>query len=1279
MVKKSLIWTYRAALTLLWLMIIVLTISILTLRYYVLPDIQNHKERIEQGISAAAGQKISIGAIEASWNGMNPHLSLRQVAIYDHQDRMALTLHEIETSLSWLSIPLFEPKLASLLIQGPVLSIRREADGSLLVAGIKMGGTSNPELGNWILRQSRIDITDATILWQDDMRKAPALTLNDVQLTIENPVWERLLDRHRFSLRATPSAGATHPIDLRGNLYGSDVTDLKQWDGTIYGRMDGTDIAVWRKWVDYPFELNEGYGAARFWLDLADGKAKQLTSDVILQKVRTRISKTSAEAKLNNLAGRLIWTSHDDGQSLQLERVKLATADGLKLENGVLGVRERRINDQDIIEGTIKLDEINLASINVLASHLPLPQKTTEQLNSIAPVGVVNQLQMQWKGNRNVLKEYDIRMQFQNLGMQAYEQIPGFSNLSGTLNANHKQGTVNINSQQAALDFKGLMRWPIPADKLTGVVKWSNHANGTDIRVTNLSISSPHIAGAVNAVYKHNTNKPSSIDLNGRFDRGDAKYALFYYPITLGEDTLSWLDSSIISGKVSDIQVVVRGDINQFPYVDSNNGLFKVTARLDDGVLDYGDGWPKIDKLGLDMLFQGSRMELNADTGNILGNQFKTVKAVIPVLDADDPILEVAGETQGSVSDGIRFVNNSPVLELTDGFTNDLRSTGQGKLNLALKIPLENVDVTKIKGSYQISNASMAGSSIPDITRINGNLEFTEDALNAKNITANIYGGPAWVDISTGKNRLVKITARGNVTDIGLSQAFGSGIGSLISGNADWFGDISVQPDQLDVTIRSNLAGMALDLPQPIGKFADEKMPLRIEKRQQSATEDLINISMANQVAAKVLRREVNEAYEIDRGEIGINVLPELPAQPGIEVRGSFEELNLDQWLAVLAKIKTAGGAQSASPLPIQRVNMSVNTLDVFERRINSLKLNAQQANNGWQMQIQSQEMNGNVEWTGDENGKIMARLTNLNVPAKSPKIDNLAPTPKTESRKLKYPDLDIVADSFVLGKKDLGKLELQASERGDDWRINELRISNPDSVLTADGEWHNWRRNPNTQMNVNWDIKQLGNTLGRLGYPKVIKDGTTKLNGKLRWPGSPHEFNVEQLSGTFSLDARSGQILQIQPGVGRLFSVLTLQNLPRRLTFDFRDVLSSGFTFDKITSTANINQGILRSENFLIEGPAARVEIKGETDLKKETQHLNVKVTPFVSDSVSLAALLGGPAVAAATFVAQKILKDPLNKFAAEEYEIVGTWDKPIELKSEKVSEEPLTGIPGQ
>jgi uncharacterized protein YhdP len=81
--------------------------------------------------------------------------------------------------------------------------------------------------------------------------------------------------------------------------------------------------------------------------------------------------------------------------------------------------------------------------------------------------------------------------------------------------------------------------------------------------------------------------------------------------------------------------------------------------------------------------------------------------------------------------------------------------------------------------------------------------------------------------------------------------------------------------------------------------------------------------------------------------------------------------------------------------------------------------------------------------------------------------------------------------------------------------------------------------------------------------------------------------------------------------------------------------------------------------------GPAADVEMKGETNLQKETQHLFVKVMPLISDSLSLAALAGGPLAGAVAFLAQKVLKDPLNKIISTEYEITGTWDNPQEVKS--------------
>jgi uncharacterized protein YhdP len=96
-----------------------------------------------------------------------------------------------------------------------------------------------------------------------------------------------------------------------------------------------------------------------------------------------------------------------------------------------------------------------------------------------------------------------------------------------------------------------------------------------------------------------------------------------------------------------------------------------------------------------------------------------------------------------------------------------------------------------------------------------------------------------------------------------------------------------------------------------------------------------------------------------------------------------------------------------------------------------------------------------------------------------------------------------------------------------------------------------------------------------------------------------------------------------------------------------------------------------MHSDNFAMTGPAADVTIKGETNLQKETQHLTVKVMPHISDSLSLAALAGGPLVGAVAFLAQKILRDPLNKIASSEYEIIGTWDNPQEVNAAKSNQE--------
>lgn len=1270
MIKKSLDWLYNATTYLLWTGIIVVAAVVLGLRYFVLPNIQEYKDTIAQNASQAVGQKITIGDIKASWDGLNPHFDLFKVVLYDARNRSALSLDHIETSLSWLSLLLGEPRLSSIVLDQPKLTVRREADGTLYVAGISMSGPSRPEFPNWLLRQSNVDVLDASVIWQDDLRHAPPLALEKLNLHLSNPPWESLIGRHRFGLRATPAIGSSQPIDVRGNLLGKDVSRPEKWSGTVYAKLEGTDIAAWRTWLDYPFDLREGIGASQFWLKFADGKASSITADVLLQNVRTRFNHRGNEAVLRDFSGRLTWQRQNNGQILDAERLHLATAEGLDMRNGKVQIKTRLINGKEQVEGNVHLDEAILEQLTAFAGYLPVSPALLQALTEISPKGRLQQLSLGWSGDATSPEKYSLRSNFDAMGINAYRGVPGFSNVNGSIDATQAGGTLNLEAKNATLDLKNILRLPTPADNLSGQIKWTNKNSILDVKISNLAIANPHVAGTINASYRYNGKGSGEIDLTAKLGHADGRFGHYYYPIVLSKDTLHWLDTSVLGGRGKDVSVIVRGNLDEFPWPDNKRGLFQVKATLSEGILDYADGWPRIEGLRLNMLFQGNRMELNANQGHLFGNQIVKAKAVIPVLDAQHPVLEVTGELQGPAGEAIRFVNNSPVLAAIDHFTEGMQANGNGKLTLGLHIPLDTEGVgSKIQGSYLVSNGTLTGGGdFPKLEHINGRLDFTEASLRAKNISVNIFGGPAQFSLENGKDGLLRVTAQGRMNDSGIRQALALPLADKLHGAADWTGEINLRKHQADLVIKSSLAGLSSSLPPPFDKTTEANLPLRIEKKLQGEAQDILTINLGNVASAKLLRHEQNGTMRIERGEIGFGTNAELPAQPGINLKGSIDHFDVDQWHAMIGS--TSGDNSSVG---ITSANLGFGTLDVFGRRINDLKISARAITDGWQTSLQSREISGEALWLRSGHGKIVARLKSLIAPTAAPaKMSNADAAPRKE---IEYPALDIVADAFEIKQKSLGRLELLANPQGNDWNIDKLAISNPESTLTADGEWRNWKSKPNTRLNLSWNISDIGKTLDRFGYPDTIKAGSADLKGQLRWPGSPHEFNVAELAGNLQLEASRGQFLKIQPGVGRLFSVLSLQNLPRRLSFDFRDVFSAGFTFDKISGNVRIDHGVMRSDDFKMEGPAAKVSMSGETDLNKETQNLHIKVIPSISDSLSLAALAGGPAVGAAAWVAQKLLKDPLNQLAAYEYDITGTWDNPQEVKSKKDPATPATG----
>lgn len=153
-------------------------------------------------------------------------------------------------------------------------------------------------------------------------------------------------------------------------------------------------------------------------------------------------------------------------------------------------------------------------------------------------------------------------------------------------------------------------------------------------------------------------------------------------------------------------------------------------------------------------------------------------------------------------------------------------------------------------------------------------------------------------------------------------------------------------------------------------------------------------------------------------------------------------------------------------------------------------------------------------------------------------------------------------------------------------------------------------------------------------------------------------------------MQAEEGQFLEIEPGIGKLISLMSLQALPKRITLDFRDVFSKGFQFDRIAANAQLDAGVMKLSEFRMRGSAAEVEMTGETDLARETQNLRVRVVPSLGDSAALGITIVNPVAGVAAAIAQRILKNPLGQIFSYDYEVSGTWTDP---KVEKILPPPV------
>jgi uncharacterized protein YhdP len=326
-----------------------------------------------------------------------------------------------------------------------------------------------------------------------------------------------------------------------------------------------------------------------------------------------------------------------------------------------------------------------------------------------------------------------------------------------------------------------------------------------------------------------------------------------------------------------------------------------------------------------------------------------------------------------------------------------------------------------------------------------------------------------------------------------------------------------------------------------------------------------------------------------------------------------------------------------------------------------------------WSANLVAKGINGYFSWVdtsttaGVGGGALVAKLTELNIPSgeverTSKSLLRVAPE--------QVPSIDVTIERLSIANQSLGNVTLKASNLAKDnkqlgWNIDTLTATMPHARLEATGQWIQPAQAADGDGQVAFKLAlssdNLGEALDAFGHGKLIAGAPGKLDADVRWKGTPFALDLPSLSGDVNAVFERGQFLKIDTGAGKLIGLFSLQNLPRRLTLDFRDTFEKGFAFNSINASAKITNGVLNTDDFLMIGSIATVRAAGTVSLVSETQALTFTVKPdFNAGSLSLLYMIINPPIGLATLAAQYLLKEPISRALTLEYAISGSWAKP-------------------
>ena len=1243
------------------LLVVLLALAMLAGRM-LFPLLEDYPATIERLVREQTGQRLTIGEMDFGWSAYGPEMRFHDVALHvEGRARPLIAIRELGIGLDLLDTLLGGRVVTRRIrLQDASLALVRTADGIVHLEGAPHVRSNFLTL---LLDQPRLQASGVTLRFRDERLLPEGIRITDLAFDLRHRG-----DRRQLWFELRPEQALARR--LQGGF------DLAGWEGglqALHGKwyLEGSGLGLEaierRLWPKAAWQL-AGVAELALWGDLEDGRPVSVIAESTL-RLPSLIRRGMAVPVFvaGSLETRLRWQRTADGHRLDLDRLRIQQASQPYRETRGTLKLQRSGKGWGVRLGLDRLETgIFSGLVRTFASDLP------PIVHALANARArLEDLQLAFRlpdGSRHpegVRLATGFLLEF----LPPYEQLPGVQHLAGRLRLGEGRGEAVLDSRDVVVEMPRLFDHRLSFDRLAGQVNWATDT-GWRVRVSRLRLENRDLAlvGAARLRQVAGRSTPeAAIDL--RIERARVAAVPGYLPRRVMKPRpVHWLEQALAGGRVTAGHVRIHGNLGDLPF-DRGRGRMDILARVEEGVLDYHPDWHRIEHIRADVRFRNAEMRIHSPSARILDVDLEDV--TVGIRDLRRSPLTAEGQAHGAFESMLRYVRESPLAE--GGYhVERLRGAGTAALDLSLEVPLRQAHgrQVRVKGALHLDHDRLEIVGYPvTFENIRGRVHFTHDGIEGRDLEARLWKAPIRLDIATLQDaEVTRVTLDGPIPVVARLREAGFPLAGRFSGEADWQArlDIGRGAAGMQMVLASELQGIGIDLPEPLGKPGQERRGFRLTTHLDEKGPGPLRVVYGKHSAAVELADEAG--FRIRRAAVLFGgAAVELPDEPGLSIAGRLERLSLDAWRALLEQ----GPGRGISLPPLDRVELAIGELQLLGMPWRKVRLGVVRDAQLWRLEAVCDRLAGKATFG------VPIRTTGLRLDLDRldlPPVEDFAGGNGGDVRPESLPPLSVHVDRFALDGVSWGRLDLVTRPLpGKGLKVESATLESDWLHAEARGSWTRENGESYSRFLIRVRNTDMGRLLERAGYGEQLDGGLTTAELDANWPGAPWEFDLARIEGTLAIGMREGRLLRLRPGAGRLLGLLNLQAIPRRLTLDFSDLFKKGFVFDRLEGHFTFVGGDAYTTDLVIEAPSARIEIAGRTGLAARDYDEVVTVTPHIRSGLPIAgAIAGGPAVGAALLLADRLLGEKLDRMGQVQYRVTGPWEAPNFERLESDGEQP-------